>query len=391
MANAGLTGFLQGLTGTSLALYKLNQARQAEIAREEAQKEQLKLLQQRLKGAEADRQLKEQQMALELSQKIRGLQGQNLLGQAFQQRFMPEATQPQGQFPGPVAPGMTQQPQMAPGTPQAGLVGMLGQAISMGVSPKEAMGMLPESGGGKQDEALIAAVAKYPQIYEKLPKETRERIAAGLANASGFMGFPAIDERKLQETIRHNKAMEQNIGRIIESNSGMVRINPMTGTIEPVLDAQGQPVKGKMTGEQSAAMGFGIRAGAAHNIATAFEAKGISSADPQSLLGKIPGIGNFLVPSDLQQYAQAKLDFVTAVLRKESGAAISADEYIKEDRKYFPQPGDTVATIAQKRESRKRAIKILEIQSGRQLPKIESQLPSTQNRLPTSGATRMDQ
>ena len=65
-----------------------------------------------------------------------------------------------------------------------------------------------------------------------------------------------------------------------------------------------------------------------------------------------------------QQYLAAKKNFVTAVLRKESGAAISEAEFETEDIKYFPQPGDSAATIEQKRLARKVAIDAMKAQSG---------------------------
>lgn len=47
-------------------------------------------------------------------------------------------------------------------------------------------------------------------------------------------------------------------------------------------------------------------------------------------------------------YDSAKNNWIAAALRKESGAAISADEYKQYDKQYFPQPGDGDKTIAQK-------------------------------------------
>ena len=65
------------------------------------------------------------------------------------------------------------------------------------------------------------------------------------------------------------------------------------------------------------------------------------------------------------QFQQAKTNFVTAVLRKESGAAISAEEFANEDKKYFPQPGDNEKLIEQKRKARELAIQNLKNESGR--------------------------
>jgi hypothetical protein len=65
-----------------------------------------------------------------------------------------------------------------------------------------------------------------------------------------------------------------------------------------------------------------------------------------------------------QQVQQAKTNFITAVLRKESGAAIGPNEFITEDKKYFPQPNDSNAVIKQKEDARKLAIQAMRIQAG---------------------------
>jgi hypothetical protein len=65
-----------------------------------------------------------------------------------------------------------------------------------------------------------------------------------------------------------------------------------------------------------------------------------------------------------QQYAQAKLNFITAILRKESGAAISPAEFANEDKKYFPQAGEGPAVVEQKRRARELAIRAMRVQAG---------------------------
>lgn len=65
---------------------------------------------------------------------------------------------------------------------------------------------------------------------------------------------------------------------------------------------------------------------------------------------------NFMKSADQQSFEQAKDNFVTAVLRRESGAVISDSEFDREDKKYFPQPGDKPETVAQKAVARNTAI-----------------------------------
>ena len=84
-----------------------------------------------------------------------------------------------------------------------------------------------------------------------------------------------------------------------------------------------------------------------------------------------------------QQYLAAKLNFITAVLRKESGAAISDTEFKNEDLKYFPQPGESAATIEQKRIARKTAVESMKAQSGGAFDYMQKKMkPSEIDQLP---------
>ncbi len=69
----------------------------------------------------------------------------------------------------------------------------------------------------------------------------------------------------------------------------------------------------------------------------------------------IPG-GNTLQSESYQKYKQARDNFITALLRQESGAAIGTSEFNRYERELFPQPGDSAAVVAQKRDARRVAI-----------------------------------
>jgi len=84
-----------------------------------------------------------------------------------------------------------------------------------------------------------------------------------------------------------------------------------------------------------------------------------------------------------QQYLAAKMDFITAVLRKESGASISDTEFANEDLKYFPQPGEGAAVIEQKRIARKTALESMKAQSGGAFDYMQKKMkPSGIDQLP---------
>ncbi len=83
-----------------------------------------------------------------------------------------------------------------------------------------------------------------------------------------------------------------------------------------------------------------------------------SRFDPTSgatgLVRMLPeGLGNFFVRGeDMQQYEQAGEQWIRAFLRKESGAAIGKDEFKRDFKVYFPQPGDSPAVVRQKERAR---------------------------------------
>lgn len=71
--------------------------------------------------------------------------------------------------------------------------------------------------------------------------------------------------------------------------------------------------------------------------------------------GYISGSGlfpNILKSEDRQKFEQAQRNFINSVLRKESGAVISDEEFNNAKQQYFPQPGDTQSTLQQKANNR---------------------------------------
>lgn len=117
-----------------------------------------------------------------------------------------------------------------------------------------------------------------------------------------------------------------------------------------------QDRKLKASEAETKSAGFANRMYNTTNIINNLEAKaGFDPADTSdAALTAIPFFGNMMVSEDRQRYTQAKTDWVTANLRKESGAVLGKEEVQDEIAKYFPIPGDKPATIRQKKRSRDR-------------------------------------
>lgn len=80
--------------------------------------------------------------------------------------------------------------------------------------------------------------------------------------------------------------------------------------------------------------------------------------------GVIAELANRQASPEEQQYATAASDFVTAQLRKESGAVIGAEEFQRKYREFFPVPGDSDAQIESKRQRREAAAQNMVAESG---------------------------
>ena len=212
-----------------------------------------------------------------------------------------------------------------------------------------------------------------------------------------------LDPLTKQKIGEYAKAHQPVAGQVLETENGPMLVNTRTGQATPVM-ANGQPVAGgkPLTADQGNATAFGIRMKESNQILNDLENKGVKNTGVvrsavAGTVGMTPFVGENLahgvnavmntLPSALggpsaeqQQVDAARKNFITAVLRKESGAAISASEFYNEAQKYFPQPGDSDAVIAQKRHARDTAIKAMEIQAGPGKRQIEqTNLPIENN------------
>jgi hypothetical protein len=145
----------------------------------------------------------------------------------------------------------------------------------------------------------------------------------------------------------------------IETDQGLMAFNPKTMQMTPVTGQDGKPLtkSGKPTEGETNAAGFASRMVAAEAI-TSKLATGNAPKFGEAVLGSIPLIGKTIpevipqavggLSSERRQYLQAANNFIRANLRKESGAAIGADEWTAEFINYFPQYNDDEQTIKNK-------------------------------------------
>jgi hypothetical protein len=217
-----------------------------------------------------------------------------------------------------------------------------------------------EGGGFKgsyQDFVVARSAATRPPAQPLAPMPTLDKTTGQVVYATR--------EQILQNPGRFVPTTEKQEPRFDASAGGFVyppsKDNPQ-GKFVAVTGIEGKP----LNEAQGNSVAYGIRMKEANSV---LEDLAKSGVDKSAVGAGAPyGIGtavNLLTASpEQQQVQQAKNNFITAILRKESGAAIGADEFAREDQKYFPQRGDSDAVLAQKKQARQTAIRAMEIQAG---------------------------
>lgn len=114
--------------------------------------------------------------------------------------------------------------------------------------------------------------------------------------------------------------------------------------------------------DQEIASGFAQRMATAVPTISQYEDAGSSLG--QWVAGKIPVFGNFITSPEYQQFDTAARDFVNAVLRRESGATITDQEFTNAYLQYIPQPGDSPERLAQKAAAREVALRNMQSAAG---------------------------
>jgi len=210
--------------------------------------------------------------------------------------------------------------------------------------------------------------------FEEKPQGTPGALAFAVRDAQGntsplYMGMKQQPKDVVQVTVTNPDGSQTT--KFVEKKAGMeIATGPKKLEKVDTVDGQGNPstkfivpTEGatfakddKPNDTQLKAATYVKRAAAADKIVNDLVSSGYDPSSLWKIKNSLPLVGNAISSKDDQLFAQAQNDFVSAVLRPESGAAISDKEREAEKVKYFPMPGDTPQVIAQKAEARQREI-----------------------------------
>lgn len=190
----------------------------------------------------------------------------------------------------------------------------------------------------------------------KTPEGVREFLYArenGLTKAR----TPIEYAREKAEATRQDRAPTTRTIKQPDGSEVIVQWNEDAKTWEPLRAPEGgnavRPTGTKLTEGQSKDLIYhsrGLQALEAFEpVANAY------ASGPERVASQVPG-GNYVVSEDFQKARQAGRNFLASVLRKDTGAAVTASEEALYGDIFLPAPGDKPGNLAQKAEARRQAI-----------------------------------
>lgn len=243
---------------------------------------------------------------------------------------------------------------------------------------REAQDLADKKAAEKQKtDAVLNLMSDYPDAKIQIT-DTIPQAQAKLANSKIYQQKTRLVGGSDTSPTSVAPISSQPVGSIIDNQNGTYTYVNNDGTTHTGLFgdnyvdntiAKNQPLTPTITGKprndtQNLALGYATRTQEADKIINEIGSKFTGVFDYVSNSGFFP---NILKSADRQKFEQAERNFVNAVLRKESGAAISPSEFANAAKQYFPQPGDSEEVLSQKAANRQTVINNL-FQSSNTLP-----------------------
>lgn len=212
----------------------------------------------------------------------------------------------------------------------------------------------------KKPSGMFAGQSMTAQSYNKLI-ELSPRIANGTATPAEKQAYSLIYQ-DLSRPVTETRETDAGTVTVQRPPIDLSRFATPEGVQKPTEKIVGEKMA-NFNDSEALAAGFANRIRLSLDTLDRLESQGFSPVNFRDAAADALG-ANFAKTPEGQLYQRAKEDFVTAVLRRESGAAIAESEFIREDKKYFPQIGDTQQVVEEKAKARHAALKSMIAGSG---------------------------
>jgi hypothetical protein len=245
----------------------------------------------------------------------------------------------------------------------------------------------------------VAAMKGNPLLAARLARTMEtpdaEEYYAPVETTEGLVQFGKRGGKRatgMQAPERQKAEAMSGLGRLIAERNALPEGDPRRAVYDQAIEKETRIPAGSsvnitnippMNENQANAAGFADR------IANALPV--LESTSPgrgARILENAPlSMGNEFLSGGAQQFFQAERDFINSVLRRESGAVISEEEFVNARRQYIPQPGDKQEVLDQKRRNRQTVLRSMGRAAG---PSYQAApvAPPTAPAAPTSGKAR---
>ena len=272
----------------------------------------------------------------------------------------------------------------------------------------ENLDLLIRSGTLNREEKVRATAQKEKQEAEREQIEAQEaeqeqiwNIAVQAAQTIGNLpnGSVILDQIQNAPTKEQALAIATANGAFVEAaqNTFTQRLDANGNLIELELDPTGRVVNQRVitekvagdpkvkepTGTQRVAAGFALRAEDSGRIITEL---GSQFTGAGTRFGLVP---EAFKSEDRKSIEQAERNFVNAILRRESGAAIAPTEFESAQKQYFAQRGDSNDILLQKQRNREVVTNALRLEGGDAFTQLKASLPPIQQKV-TIGNTEYE-
>lgn len=224
---------------------------------------------------------------------------------------------------------------------------------------------------GETKEEEVNKLKELEKVEAKFEKEKDEIQQIALKALSEGAGSGEVQKIMNSKSAGEAMANAPTVGRSARLEASLKSLQ-ISSTRQAIARANAAAKSGSagLTGEEDfSTAGYAKRMADSKKYIDAFEKTMVKQGS------KLPTANQIIdfrakgkLPNEFQgegwrRYMQAQEDYVTANLRKESGAAISDDEFIRESSKYFAKPGDGADVLTQKKQSRDTSTEALKLAS----------------------------
>lgn len=236
------------------------------------------------------------------------------------------------------------------------------------------------------DKNVQLGLAGGQQIGENLYKEGLEQDKNNAAVARQTTLDDRAQKNFERQDARDNRRLNLDAAKLAAEKPNKLQQTSMTddagnpylfdaasGSYVPATAPEGLKIRDKTkapNGDQYKAAGFAHRVAQSMEEMEALQKEGYNRASRGASLAAL--VPDSLASENTKRQDQAERNFVNAVLRRESGAAISKGEFTSAEQQYFPRSGDTPEVLAQKDRNRQQTLASLKAEGAQAYDMIPS-------------------